>query len=393
VTRKQRSQLFVKHRGQESETICAKSAASHGTAGPKKMHRTTHKTDWRVVVGRATGILVLLAGILFAAGLCNASPSDDNAVPSIFRPHSTPAESIYHLSVFVLAITAVIFLVVFSLLAYAVVKFRSQAAGAEREPAQVYGSTQIELAWTIIPILIVVVLFLATARVIHAIQDAPKPATAVEVTAIGHQFWWEFRYPALGIVTANELHVPVSDPVHPTPTFLKLLSADTDHSFWIPQLAGKTDLIPNRVNETWLDPHESGLFLGQCAQYCGTQHAKMLLRVYVDSPEDFKVWARGQQQPANVDEKEAAGKRVFERTACLNCHAINGTNGTGRFGPDLTHLMSRNTIAAGAALNTHENLRLWIQNPDAIKPGSLMPAMKLSDTELDTLVHYLETLQ
>jgi cytochrome c oxidase subunit 2 len=119
----------------------------------------------------------------------------------------------------------------------------------------------------------------------------------------------------------------------------------------------------------------------------------MLLRVYVDSPEDFKVWARGQQQPANVDEKEAAGKRVFERTACLNCHAINGTNGTGRFGPDLTHLMSRNTIAAGAALNTHENLRLWIQNPDAIKPGSLMPAMKLSDTELDTLVHYLETLQ
>jgi cytochrome c oxidase subunit II len=393
VIGKQRSQLIVKHRGQESGTICAKSTASHGTAGPRKMHSTTHKTDWRVVVGRATGILVLLAGLLFAAGLCNASPSDDNAVPSIFRPHSTPAESIYHLSVFVLAITAVIFLVVFSLLAYAVVKFRSQAAGAEREPAQVYGSTQIELAWTIIPILIVVVLFLATARVIHAIQDAPKPATAVEVTAIGHQFWWEFRYPALGIVTANELHVPVSDPVHPTPTFLKLLSADTDHSFWIPQLAGKTDLIPNRVNETWLDPHESGLFLGQCAQYCGTQHAKMLLRVYVDSREDFKVWARGQQQPANVDEKEAAGKRVFERTTCLNCHAINGTNGTGRFGPDLTHLMSRNTIAAGAALNTHENLRLWIQNPDAIKPGSLMPAMKLSDTELDALVRYLETLQ
>src|SRR5260221_8161123 len=139
------------------------------------------------------------------------------------------------------------------------------------EPAQVYGSTQIELAWTIIPILIVVVLFFATARVIHAIQDAPKPATAVEVTAIGHQFWWEFRYPALGVVTANELHVPVSDSDHPTPTFLKLLSADTDHSFWVPQLAGKTDLIPNRVNETWLDPHETGLFLVQCAQYCGTQ--------------------------------------------------------------------------------------------------------------------------
>ena len=112
-----------------------------------------------------------------------------------------------------------------------------------------------ELAWTVIPVLIVVVLFLATARVIHSIQDAPKPENAVEVTVIGHQFWWEYRYPTLGVVTANELHIPVSDPPHPTPTFLTLLSADTDHSFWVPQLAGKTDLIPNRVNNMWMDPH------------------------------------------------------------------------------------------------------------------------------------------
>ena len=357
------------------------------------MGETMREADWRAVVSRVAGVLVLLAGILLAAGLCVANTPTDHPVPSIFEPHSTPAESIRHLSYFVLGITGLIFLVVFSLLSYAIVKFRNRVADSKREPAQVYGSTQIELAWTIIPILIVVVLFLATARVIHAIQDAPKPAGRVEVTAIGHQFWWEFRYPGLGIVTANELHVPVSDPAHPTPTFLKLLSADTDHSFWIPQLAGKTDLIPNRVNETWLDPQETGLFLGQCAQYCGTQHAKMLLRVYVDSTEDFSAWVRGQQQPAVYDEKEAAGRRVFESTACLNCHAIAGTNGTGRFGPDLTHLMSRRTIAAGAAENTPENLRLWIQNPDAIKTGSLMPAMKLSDTELDALVRYLETLR
>jgi cytochrome c oxidase subunit II len=356
------------------------------------MHRTAHKTDWAMVVGRATGILVLLAGILLAAGLCSASPSD-NAVPSIFQPHSTPAESIYHLSVFVLAITGVIFLVVFSLLAYAVVKFRSQSAGSEREPAQVYGSTQIELAWTIIPILIVVVLFLATARVIHAIQDAPKPASAVEVTAIGHQFWWEFRYPALGIVTANELHVPVSDLVHPRPTFLKLLSADTDHSFWVPQLAGKTDLIPNRVNKMWMDPHQTGIYLGQCAQYCGTQHAKMLLRVSVDTPEAFEAWVQDQKRPADQDTKEIAGRRVFETTACINCHAVGGTAATGRFGPDLTHLMSRSTIASGAAENTADNLRLWIENPDAIKPGSLMPAMQLSDADLDALLRYLATLR
>ena len=339
------------------------------------------------------GVLTLLAGMLLAVALCTSGEPQANSVPSIFDPRSTPADSIRHLSFFILTITGLIFLVVFTLLTYAILRFRGKPADRAREPAQVYGSNRIELAWTVIPILIVAVLFAATARMIHAIQDAPEPDGAVEVTAIGHQFWWEFRYPALAIVTANELHVPVSDPARPTPTFLKLLSVDTDHSFWVPQLAGKTDLIPNHPNQTWLDPHETGLFLGQCAQYCGTQHAKMLLRVYVDSPEDFKVWVRQQRQPANQDERQAAGRHVFESTACLNCHAIDGTNGTGRFGPDLTHLMSRRTIAAGAAENTPDNLRLWLQNPEAIKPGSLMPAMKLSEGDLDALLQYLETLR
>ncbi|HWC19428.1 MAG TPA: cytochrome c oxidase subunit II, partial [Terriglobales bacterium] len=312
---------------------------------------------------------------------------------NIFSPASTPAKSIADLSDFVLVITGIIFVVVFVLLAYSVVKFRARVKDAGREPAQVYGSTQIELAWTIIPILIVVVLVLATARVIHALQDAPMPASAVEVTVIGHQFWWEYRYPHLGVVTANELHIPVSDPSHPTPTFLQLLSADTDHSFWVPELAGKTDLIPNHPNRMWMDPERTGIFVGQCAQYCGTQHAKMLLRVSVDSPEDFTEWVREQRLPAVTDERVAAGKRVFETTACINCHSINGTVANGRFGPDLTHLMSRTTLAAGAAPNTPENLRLWIQNPEAIKRGSLMPAMKLSDSDLDVLVGYLETLR
>jgi cytochrome c oxidase subunit 2 len=313
--------------------------------------------------------------------------------PSIFAPESTPARSIIHLSIFVLAITGIIFVVVFTLLVYSISKFRARSANANSEPAQVYGSTQIELAWTIIPILIVVVLFLATARVLHAVQDAPMPANAVEVTVIGHQFWWEYRYPQLGVVTANELHIPVSDPTHPTPTFLQLLSSDTDHSFWVPELAGKTDLIPNHPNRMWMDPERTGIFVGQCAQYCGSQHAKMLLRVSVDKPEDFAEWVREQRGPAVVDERAAAGKRVFETTACMNCHTINGTVANGRFGPDLTHLMSRSTIAAGAALNTHQNLRLWIQDPEAIKRGSLMPAMKLGASDLDAVVGYLETLR
>ncbi|HUL17196.1 MAG TPA: cytochrome c oxidase subunit II [Terriglobales bacterium] len=352
-----------------------------------------NKLELRAVFNRVTRILVTLAGISLSAGLCLANSPNHSRVSSIFDPQSSNAEVLYHLSNFVLAITGFIFLVVFSLLAYVVVKFRSRATDTGHEPAQVYGSTQIELAWTVIPILIVIVLFLAAARVIHAIQDAPMPPKAVEVTVIGHQFWWEFRYPKLGVVTANELHIPVSDPAHPRPTYLKLLSADTDHSFWIPQLGGKTDLIPNRVNEMWLAPLQTGIFLGQCAQYCGTQHAKMLLRVSVDSPEDFEAWIRAQKRPAIQDENVAAGRYIFETTACVNCHTVSGTDAKGQFGPDLTHLMSRTTIASGAAENTPENLRLWIQNPDAIKPGSLMPAMKLSDDDLDELVRYLETLR
>jgi cytochrome c oxidase subunit 2 len=342
----------------------------------------------------AVNTLQVLALVVWLTAVASAeTAASSTGLTNIFAPESTPARTILNLSVFVLVITAIIFVVVFVLLVYSVTKFRGNAGNADREPAQVYGSTQIELAWTIIPILIVVVLFLATARVIHAVQDAPQPPTSVQVTAIGHQFWWEFRYPGLGIVTANELHIPVSDPAHPTPTFLKLLSADTDHSFWIPQLAGKTDLIPNHPNSMWMDPHRTGVFLGQCAQYCGTQHAKMLLRVSVDSPEDFAAWVRAQGQPAVQDEKVAVGRRVFETTACINCHAVGGSAANGRFGPDLTHLMSRETIASGAAGNTKENLRLWIQKPDAIKPGSLMPAMQLSDADLDALVNYLETLQ
>jgi cytochrome c oxidase subunit II len=337
--------------------------------------------------------LLFLVGYLLPFRVSLAFAQGPNPVPSIFKPDSTPADAINRLSSFVLVITALIFVVVFSLLTYSVVRFRHRRAGEDREPPQVYGSNQIELAWTVIPVLIVMVLFFATARVIQSVQDAVPPPGTIQVVAIGHQFWWEFRYPDLGIVTANELHVPVSDRAHPTPTFVKLMSADTDHSFWIPQLNGKTDLIPNRINSMWIDPHATGMYLGQCAQYCGTQHAKMLLRVYVDSPEEFSKWAAAQKEPAHISDSVAAGREIFEKTACINCHAIAGTVANGRFGPDLTHLMSRATIASGAAPNDHENLKLWIHTPDALKPGSLMPAMNLSNSDLEAVTAYLESLQ
>jgi cytochrome c oxidase subunit 2 len=323
-----------------------------------------------------------------------AEPSRSPLSPTnIFAPVSTPAQSIFDLSRFVLEVTGAIFIVVFSLLAYAVVKFRKKRANEGREPAQVYGSSQLELAWTVVPTLIVVVLFLTAARVITSIQNAAQPSNALEVTVIGHQFWWEYRYPSLKVVTANELHIPVSDPANPTPTFLTLLSADTDHSFWVPRLAGKTDLIPNHPNRMWVDPHETGLYLGQCAQYCGTQHALMLLRVYVDSPEDFDRWIQQQSQPAHVSDTPSEGQRIFETTACVNCHTIAGTAAHGAFGPDLTHLMSRRTIAAGAAKNTLGDLLAWIYNPALIKPGCKMPSMGLSTQQSAAVAAYLETLR
>jgi cytochrome c oxidase subunit 2 len=284
---------------------------------------------------------------------------------------------------------------VFGLLVYAAVRFRMRADDDGREPPQIYGSNEIELAWTVLPMLIVFVLFLTSARVIHQIQDARRPPGAIEVTVVGHQFWWEFRYPRYGFVTANELHVPVSNSKGTTPTFLTLLSADTDHSFWVPRLAGKTDLIPNHPNHTWIDPHRTGIYYGQCAQYCGTAHAMMLLRVYVQTRADFDRWVQEQKQPATTPTSHAAeeGRRVFETAACINCHTVRGTVADGRFGPDLTHLMSRATIASGVALNTPKNLRLWLQNPDAIKPGCLMPAMNLTGQQFDELTAYLLTLR
>jgi len=325
----------------------------------------------------------------------HANSSFGGGPTSIFEPIATPAHYIFGLSMLVLSITGGIFLVVAGLLVYVVVRFRHRPSdpNAMQEPPQIYGSTQIELSWTVIPILIVVMLFLATARVIFTTQDAPKPANALDVTVIGHQFWWEFRYPKYGIVTANELHVPVSDPKHPTPTYLTMTSADTDHSFWVPRLAGKTDVIPNRINTMWLDPEAPGLYLGQCAQYCGAQHAKMLIRVYADSPAQFAAWLAHQKQLAVQDPSVAEGRNIFQHTACISCHTVAGTVATGRFGPDLTHLASRDTIASGSVPNTPANLRAFINDPATFKPGVLMPAMHLSSHDLDAVTAYLATLK
>jgi cytochrome c oxidase subunit 2 len=345
---------------------------------------------WLQRKGPGPAVYALLL-LLSSAGHTAWAAPNDNIVyqtPSTFSPHSGPAQLIHNLSLFVIQITGVIFIVVASLWLYVVVRFRQRDENDDSEPPQVYGSTQIELAWTVIPVIIIVVLFLTTARILFAIQDQKMPPTAITADVVGHQFWWEFRYQKYGFTTANELHVPLS-----MVTSLNLLSADVDHSFWVPALFGKIDSIPNQVNHMWFNPDKAGLYVGQCAQFCGVEHAKMLLRVYVQTPEDFAAWAKNQQQPAVQDPAVAAGRQLFESQACISCHVVRGTAAQGKFGPDLTHLMSRDTLASGASANTPADLKLWIKDPDYVKPGSLMPAMQLSDEQIDQVVAYLTTLK
>jgi len=288
----------------------------------------------------------------------------------------------------VLIVSAIIFLVVSGLLGYAIWKFRAKPGESDKEPPQVYGSLQIEMAWTVIPIIITALLILVTARTIGEIQNAPIPEDAEQVRLVGHQWWWEVHYPEHGIVTANEIHVPVDEITHFT-----LQSADVIHSFWVPQLAGKTDCVPNRNNHTWIEPHEVGVYLGNCAEYCGTQHAGMRLRVIVQTREAFDRWVANQKKEPVADPAVEAGKLAFEQTSCVNCHRIGGTLAEGVFGPDLTHFGSRQTIAAGEAPLTPETLREWLRDPQTMKPGALMPDMKLTKQEINDIADYLMSLK
>lgn len=337
--------------------------------------------------------LSITASVFVIAGHVTPAFGNPAQVTNLLQPLSQPAQEIKELSMLVLAICAAIFLIVTGLLVYAIVRFRHRAGDEASEPPQIYGSNQIETAWTVLPILIVFVLILVTSRTIADIQNRKAVPGAVHATIVGHQWWWEIRYPELGIVTANELHVPASDVSRRQPTFLKLQSADVAHSFWVPQLAGKTDVIPGRENSMWFEPTQPGTYLGNCAEYCGMQHAQMLIRVVVQPPAEFERWVAEQKRVAAEQPSAQAGRQVFFANTCVNCHTIRGTTAQGAFGPDLTHLMSRETLASGATPNTPETLRAWVRDPQKLKVGCLMPNMQMSDTEVDQIVSYLQTLK
>jgi cytochrome c oxidase subunit 2 len=320
---------------------------------------------------------------------------------SIFSPASPAAESIVNLAVLVLAVAALIFLVVEGVLCYTLLKFRGSRAAANGEPPQVYGSNPIEIAWTVAPGVIVFFLVLVTTRTLWEVNAgpvAPHDDPVLDVTVIGRQWWWEYQYRSydgrkLDFATATELHIPAGDAKTARSTRLTLQSADVCHSFWVPRLEGKMDAIPGRTNTLWLEAAQPGLYFGQCAEYCGTQHAGMLIRVVVDTPEDFERWLLDQSRGAVDEPSAAAGKTAFLSASCVNCHRIRGTRAAGNYAPDLTHLMSRQTIAGGVLENNPENLARWIHDPQTLKSGCLMPAFGLDERKQDQIVQYLSTLR
>jgi len=245
----------------------------------------------------------------------------------------------------------------------------------------------------IIPAIVLVAAFLFTIGTLNAVA-APQRAPAATIQVIGHQWWWEVRYegagPSQGVVTANEIHVPVGEPVR-----LELSTNDVIHSFWVPELAGKRDLIPGQTNTTWIEARHAGVFGGTCGEYCGAQHAHMQIRVIADPPGRFQQWLIDQRAPAapGTDPNTVDGQHVFMTSGCANCHSIRGTGAGGAVGPDLTHIASRTTIAAGTLPNTQANLMGWIVGAQAIKPGSDMPSIPVPPRELQSLAAYLETLR
>lgn len=312
---------------------------------------------------------------------------------SILDPASPPADSIRHLFFFVLAITGAIFVLVQGMLIYCIVRFRAPPGGSTREPPQLYGSKPIEIAWTVAPLLTVFVLFLVVVRTISETKEAQPDALVV--TVVGHQWWWEYRIedernegrPIVHV--ANELHVPVGRTI-----LLKLQSQDVVHSYWIPRLAGKTDVVPGRTNTMWFRVAEDkpGIYLGQCAEFCGAQHANMLLEVHADPPEKFWAWLDNQAKNAREVPEVEAGRRLFLELSCRSCHAIRGTSADGTAGPDLTHLMSRRKLASGMVDNDLPQLTRWIDDPQDTKPDCLMPSFKLAPNQVRLLVDYLRTL-
>jgi cytochrome c oxidase subunit 2 len=293
-----------------------------------------------------------------------------------------PADAIGTLALIVGIIAAFIFVGVEAALVYAIWRYRA-SRNPTGEPAKFENNRRLEIAWTAAPALILAVIFVLTLGTMAEINGAGVAPT-MRIAATGHQWWWEFGYG--GTRTANELHIPVDTPID-----LDLTSVDVIHSFWVPELGPKMDMLPGTTNHLRLFARRAGSYDGQCAEFCGVEHAWMRIRVIVQSQAEFDSWLAAQRSPAAIQGGE--GERVFLSNICVNCHAIAGTTAKGTAGPDLTHVASRATLGAGVLPNDVARMRAWLLDPRRYKPGSLMPRVPLSDADLDALAAYLGALK
>jgi cytochrome c oxidase subunit II len=304
-----------------------------------------------------------------------------------FRPITREGVAITNLFWVVLVLSGLVLLVVLVPLVYSIVRFRGRPG--DPDPPQVAGNRTIEIIWTGGAFALVVVLFAGAVLTMQTVSAASS--SAVRVRVIGHQWWWEYQYPDLGITTANELHLPTGQSSQ-----LDITSADVIHSFWVPQLGWKQDGNPGQTHTMWVQVDQAGTIDGACAEYCGTEHAWMRIRVVAQPPDQFQAWVHQQQQPAPAPstDLERQGQQLLETNTCVSCHTIQGTAARGQVGPDLTHLASRSIIAGGVLDNTPDNLQRWVQHADDVKRGALMPNFNtLSDQQATALTAYLESLQ
>lgn len=333
-------------------------------------------------VFRRYGLLLALVVLVATVG-CGTYPQ------SIFELKADYARRLQDLFFYFIVLpAAVVFVVVQGVLLYTVLRFKAKPSDVL--PKQFTHNTKLEIAWTAAPAIVLAFVLVPTIDTIFVTQ-APAPEGSMLVKVLGKQFWWEYEYPEYGIVTANEVYLPVGRTVN-----FQERSADVIHSFWIPALGGKRDVLPNRDNYYWLTPEVAGEYPGQCAELCGDSHANMRTRAFVLPPEEFMAWVQRQSAPAAVPAEgtpAAQGAQLFTQRGCAGCHQVRGTAAAGRVGPDLTHFGSRKTLAAAMFPNDEPSLRAWLKNPPGVKPGATMPNLGLSNEDVTALVAYLQSLQ
>jgi cytochrome c oxidase subunit 2 len=322
---------------------------------------------------------VLLGAVASVATGCSSSS------PSVLDPRSPNAGRVSGLWWLMLWISTAVLVIVLALMAAAIVRRRRGLEIDRRVPR--WGDPFIVLAGVIVPAIVLASVFVVSLRDMNAIT-ASGDGARLTVEVVGHDWWWEVRYPG-GVETANEIHIPVGQPVR-----VELTTDDVIHSFWVPQLAPKTDTIPGRTNTMTLQADEPGIFRGQCAEFCGLQHAHMAFFVIAETDAEFRSWLATQGQPAATPSggDAANGLQVFLHSTCTGCHTIRGTEASGTVGPDLTHVASRQTLAAGTTPNDAASLGEWITDPQGVKPGAVMPPTTLDAEQLRDLVAFLETL-